>query len=101
MAYILILVFVALAILTVGALLSKREIPKVSANEPLDISRWEKVERIIAENGDFILRGDAVNYGNGRPYKLHLKRDTNGNQVWFAEFVDSGEWYKTDIGKGK
>jgi hypothetical protein len=67
--------------------------------EPLDISRWEKVDKTIAVEGGFILSGEAINYGNGRPYKLHLKNGPGGGKFWYAEFIDTGEWYRTDIGE--
>lgn len=67
--------------------------------EPLDVSGWVKVDREVAMEGGFALSGDAVNYGNGRTYKLHLKREADGSSTWYAEMVDTGEWYKTDIGQ--
>jgi len=89
----------AVAILTTVILLfqfKSREAPMI---EPLDISGWVKVDKTTAIAGGFILNGDAINYGNGRPYKLHLKKDSSGEQVWYAEFIDKDELYKTDIGK--
>ena len=67
--------------------------------EPLDVTKWERVDKEIATQGGFALSGDAINYGNGRPYKLHLKRESDGNRTWYAEMIDTGEWYKTNIGK--
>ena len=94
-----IIVFVVLALTLAGILLSQRKKQLPSKVEPLDISHWEKVEKTTVTGSGFLLSGDAINYGNGRPYKLYLKRDADGGQVWYAEFTDTSEWYKTDIGE--
>jgi len=68
-------------------------------DEPLDISQWVKVDKTSATAGGFVLTGSAINYGNGRPYKLHMKIGSDGRPLWYAEFIDKDEWYKTDIGE--
>lgn len=100
MMYALIIIFIltliALVFISSSGLFRDESAP---AGEPLDISRWEKVDKSTALEGGFTLTGEAINYGNGRSYKLHMKTGDNGRQVWYAEFVDRDEWYKTDIGE--
>lgn len=93
----IVIIVVAVVTLLSGAIMFQHKNKEAPVGEPLDISRWEKVDKTKAIEGGFILSGEAINYGNGRPYKLHLKNGSDGSKVWYAEFVDTGEWYKTDI----
>jgi len=96
MVYIILTVMV---VAIVSVFLFRHKTNRAPAIEPLDISEWQKVDKKVATEGGFSLSGDAINYGNGRPYKLHLKREADGSNTWYAEMVDTGEWHKTDIGK--
>lgn len=95
---VVIIILVLAAVLFIGSSRLFRD-KSAPAGEPLDISRWEKVSKAAALEGGFTLTGEAINYGNGRAYKLHMKTGADGRQVWYAEFVDRDEWYKTDIGE--
>lgn len=96
MVYIILIVAV---VAIVCVFLFRHRTKQAPVIEPLDISGWQKIDKKVATEGGFTLSGDAINYGNGRPYKLHLKREADGSNIWYAEMVDTGEWYKTDIGE--
>jgi hypothetical protein len=88
------LVIIAVAVILIGALgiLFKR------SRKTTEIFGWQKIESNTINQSDFLLSGDAVNYRDGRPYKLYLK-NTGEKSLWYAEMQDTGEWYITDIGK--
>jgi hypothetical protein len=86
-------------VVVISSLLYMGKMNQTRSDGPLDVSDWEKVDKEVATGGGFILSGSAINYGNGRPYKLHLKNESDGSRTWYAEMIDNGEWYKTTIGK--
>ena len=66
--------------------------------KPAEMHGWQKVESNAINQSSFLLSGQALNYRDGRPYKLYLKRE-NGKDLWYAEMQDTSDWYITDIGK--